>query len=255
MSRFASITQIREMPGLRMATLRGVPSPWTEAAKGIFRIKLLDCQYGAQGEGDPENAILDWMGNSSIPVVAYDQETPRTGWAEILIMSERLAPDPSLVPADPVQRSDMFGLAHEICGEMGLGWAYRLLMIQGSISHGADAPQFPAPVANMLAQKYGLNPVHVQEAKPRVRSILGMLSDRIAGRDYFVGEKLSAADIYWATFANLFTPLPDGEMHARSMIREAYTCRDDEILAAISDELGAHQRRIYDDYLELPVPL
>jgi hypothetical protein len=39
------------------------------------------------------------------------------------------------------------------------------------------------------------------------------------------------------------------------MIREAYTCRDDEILGAISDELGAHQRRIYDDYLELPVPL
>lgn len=255
MSRFASITQIREMPGLRMATLRGVPSPWTEAAKGLFRIKQLDCQYGAQGEDDPERAILEWMGNSTIPVVVYDQETPRTGWAEILILAERLAPEPRLIPNDAAQRIDMFGLAHEICGEMGLGWAYRLLMLKGSMSHGDDAPQFPPPVANRLAQKYGFNPAHVQQAKGRVCEILELLSARIAGREYLVGQDLSAADIYWATFANLLIPLPDDEMHAIPMIREAYTCRDDEILAAISTELRAHQSRIYDAHLELPVAL
>ncbi len=238
-----------------MATLRGVPSPWTEAAKGMFRVKRLDCQYGAQSGDDPENAILEWMGNSMIPVVAFDAESPRTGWAEILILAERLAPEPRLIPGDAAERVDMFGLAHEICGEMGLGWAYRLLMLKGSMSHGDDAPQFPPAVANRLAQKYGFNPVHVQQAKQHVCGILALLSERIAGRNYLVGEDLSAVDIYWATFANLFTPLPDEEMHAIQMIRDAYTCQDEEILAAISDELLAHQRRIYDAHLELPVPL
>lgn len=238
-----------------MATLRGVPSPWTEAAKGVFRVKRLDCQYGAQSEDDPENAILQWMGNSTVPVVAFDAESPRTGWAEILILAERLAPEPRLIAVDPAERVDMFGLAHEICGEMGLGWAYRLLMLKGSMSHGDDGPRFPPPVANRLAQKYGFNPAHVQQAKQRVCGILGLLSERIAGRNYLVGEDLSAVDIYWATFANLFIPLPDQEMHAIQMIRDAYTCQDEEILAAISDELRTHQRRIYDDHLELPVPL
>ena len=58
MSRYVSITQARAAPGLRMACLRGVPSPWTEAAKGIFHVKGLACQYAAQSKEDPAGALV-----------------------------------------------------------------------------------------------------------------------------------------------------------------------------------------------------
>lgn len=250
---FVSIARAREAAGLRMGCLRGVPSPWTEAAKGIFRIKGLECLYGARAEDEPESAIADWAGDSSVPVVAYEGETLRTGWAEILLLAERLAPEPPLIPRDEDQRVTCFGLAHEICGEMGLGWSYRLLMIQASLGHGDDGV-FPPEVGGFLAAKYGFEPVAVAQARQRVLDVLGTLSHRIAGRRYFL-DRLSALDVYWATFANLLIPLPEADMRMPSMIRNAYSCRDAELLDAISDELAAHQRFVYDTHLEVPVPL
>ena len=85
--------------------------------------------------------------------------------------------------------------------------------------------------------------------------LLRMFSERIAGRRYLLGNSLTALDIYWATFANLTMPLPEAELPAAPMIRTAYTCRDADILGAVSDELRALQRRIYETHLELPVPL
>ncbi len=254
MSRFVSVGEARAAKGLRMACLRGVPSPWTEAAKGIFRVKGLDCVYGARADDEPQSVIADWAGDSSVPVVAYENEKLRTGWAEILILAERLAPAPALIPAGAAQRTLLFGLGHEICGEMGLGWSYRLLMIQDSLGH-RERKGFPPAVGNYLGQKYGLTPQHVKIAKQRVLDILEELSKRIDGRDYLLGDALSALDIYWATFANLFTPLSVAELPFHGMMREAYTCKDAQILEAITPALRAHQTKIYRTHLELPVPL
>lgn len=250
MSRFVSIGEIREAKGLRMAVLREIPSPWTEAAKGIFHVKGLDCLYGAQAEIDPPQAVAHHYGNSSVPVVLFDKEKPRTGWAEILILAERLSDSAPLIPDDAEDRADLFGIAHEICGEMGLGWAYRLVMI-GDTARGA----FPAGVTRYLGGKYGQNPVHAESAHRRVASILRMLSKRLEQSDYLVASQLTAADIYWATFANMFIPLPESLMVTTPMIRSAYSCQDERLLGAISPRLAAHQRRIYDEFLELPVQL
>jgi len=254
MSRFISITQAREASGLRIAGLRGVPSPWTEAAKGIFHVKKLACQYAAQSKEDPDGALVAWAGDVGIPVVAYEKEKLRTGWAEILLLAERLQPEPALIPTDVDDRVELFGLSHEICGEMGLGWAYRLLMIQQSLDHGGES-SFPPNIAGYLGQRYGMNPTHARVAKMRTIELLAMLSRLIEGRRYLIGNALTAADIYWATFANLITPLPENELPAVPMIRAAYTCTDKDVLGAISAELRALQRRVYDEHLELPVPL
>jgi hypothetical protein len=50
----------------------------------------------------------------------YNDESPCSGWAEILLLLERLEPQPALISSDPEQRAVMMGLAHEICSEMGL---------------------------------------------------------------------------------------------------------------------------------------
>jgi hypothetical protein len=69
--------------------------------------------------------LKEWAGQRSGPILMYNNERPRAGWAEILLLSERLAPNPSLLPKDAVDRALVFGLAHEICGEQGLAWSRR----------------------------------------------------------------------------------------------------------------------------------
>ena len=254
MREFHSVSHVLDAPGLRLVLIRGVPTPWSEAAKGIFHVKGLDCIYGAQSEDEPPNAIQTAFGDSSVPVALYEREKPRTGWAEILILAERLTDSVPLIPAGAEGRVELFGVAHEICGELGLGWSYRLFMI-GDPEADDVAGGFPKPLRQHLAGKYGYNAKHASAALRRVTGTLRMLSERLERSDYLVGDQLSAADIYWATFANLIIPLPEADMPAVEMIRRAYTCEDERVLEAISDRLRDHQRRIYDEYLELPVPL
>lgn len=241
-----------------MACLRGVPSPWTEAAKGIFHIKALDCQYAAQKSDDEPEAIAAWAGSSSVPVVAYEKEPLRTGWAEILLLAERLAPEPRLIPEDARGRALMFGLSHEICGEMGFGWCLRLHAVQQSLSHNpaaGDAAGFPPEVSAALASKYGFNPHDVGLARARVIGIAEMLDERLATNRYLLGSELTAVDVYWATFANMLTPLPEEQLPAVPLIRNIYTTTDAEFSAAMTSRLRDHQRLIYEAHLELPVPL
>ena len=237
-----------------MVCLRAIPSPWTEAAKGIFHVKGLECQYAAREKEEPEQVLLDWAGSSSVPVVAYEKEPLRSGWAEILILAERLAPQPALIPAQAHERSALFGLSHEICGEMGLGWCVRLLMLRQSFDH-SDEESFPSSAAGMLAAKYGFNPTHVGQAEQRVVSILGLLAETLGDRDYFLAERLTALDIYWATMANLLTPLDEEQLPMAPYMRKVYTSSNVRLLEALTPSLRAHQQRIYRDYLELPVPL
>jgi glutathione S-transferase len=253
---FISIAAAREAPGLRLVSARHIPSPWTEAAKGIFHVKRLRFARVARSPDEPEDALAEWAGGGSgVPVVAYEHERLRTGWAEILLLAERLAPDPALVPTTAPDRALCFGLAHEICGEMGLGWACRLLMIDRGLSRGEGEGAFSPRVARYLAPRYGFEPAAVDAAKRRVIDVLTMLSSRIASRPYLMGETLTAVDIYWATFANLLIPLPPEDMAANPSIRAAFTCRDEQMLGAISRRLRAHQRDVYENHLELPVLL
>ncbi len=255
MPRYIGIEAAKTAVGLRMACLRGVPSPWAEAARGIFYVKGLDCQYAARSDDEPEDALSRWAGDSSVPVVAWERESLRTGWAEILILAERLAPEPALVPADPDARVELFGVAHEICGEMGLGWCLRLLMLQGALGHDEQDASVPAERAAALGAKYGLIPAHVRQAKGRVLAVLEVLDRRLQRNPFLVGDALSAADIYWAVFANFIRPLPDDLLPLAAPLRAMCTQQDGEIVSAFSARLADHQLETYQRHLELPVPL
>ena len=68
-----------------------------------------------------------------------------------------------------------------------------------------------------------------------------------------MGARLSAADIYWATFAAMLQPLPVEQCPMSDFMRAQYTATDPLLLKAASPILLEHRDRIYRDHLQLPL--
>lgn len=241
--------------GLRMVVVGGVPSPWGEAAKGILHMKGIE--WVAVRLAYDSEPLRDWTGRRDGPVAVYDDERPRHGWAEILMLAERLAPRPSLLPADPAERALAFGLAHEICGEGGLGWTRRLQRIHAGL-HNAGG--FSERVAGYLGRKYGYSPDAGAAAGHRVVELLGMLAARLAtqrraGSRYYLGDVPSAVDVYSATAMALFAPLPAQYCPMDEATRSAFETLDAPTKAALDPILLGHRDMMYEMHLELPLSL
>ena len=89
--RYVNVEDAMKRGGLRMVVVGGVPSPWGEAAKGILHIKGIEW-VAVRLDYDSE-PLKKWAGQRNGPVAIYESERPRPGWAEILLLAERLAPD------------------------------------------------------------------------------------------------------------------------------------------------------------------
>jgi glutathione S-transferase len=247
---YVPIEDAQTMKGLRLVLTAYPGPPWTEAAKAVFHVKRIPYVPVAQRPMVTNDALQAWTGHSNAPIAVYDDERPRTGWVEILALAERLAPEPRLVPADLEDRVRFFGLANEICGEDGLGWNRRLLMIAGLYELRQTG------VADYLANRYQYDEPAARRAPDRIREIahalLGQLrAQQARGRRFLIGDSLSALDLYWSAFAALLDPLPDDLCPMPDYLRAMYTYDGmprDEIA-----ELLAHRDRIYREHLELPV--
>jgi glutathione S-transferase len=259
MAQYLEVDEGRGRAGLRLAITAGYPGPWGEAAKGIFRLKGIPFVLVRQSAGLPNDSLRDWTGQRNAPVAVFEDERPRSHWADILALAERLAPEPRLVPRDAEERVRMFGLANELCGEEGFGWQRRLALLE-DMRKGAEAPGAPAPYREIfrnLAARYGFAPEAAARAGARVAEILVQLSaqlrsQRERGRRFLVGEHLTALDVYWATFAVLIDPLPDEQCPMAPDLRASYTARDPE-LRALAKPLLEHRDQIYRDHLGLPL--
>jgi glutathione S-transferase len=252
---YVSLEEAIKRSGVRMVVVGDLPSPWGEAAKGILHIKGIE--WVAVRLTYDSEPLKEWAGQRSAPVLVYENEPPRSGWAEILLLAERLAPSPSLLPTDPADRALVFGLSHEICGEGGLGWSRRLQLVHAGLR---NAGGFPERVAKYLGKKYGYSPEAGAAAGPRVADLLGMLVARLkaqrhAGSRYYVGNSLTAADVYSATFAALFNPLPPEQCRMDASTRAAFSARDTLIDASLAAILFEHRDMMYREYLELPLSL
>jgi len=252
---YIGVDEARSRKGLRMVVVGHVPSPWGEAAKGILHIKGIE--WAAVRLVYDSEPLREWAGQRSGPVAIYDEERPRAGWAEILLLAERLAPQPRLVPADPAERALLFGLGHEICGEAGLGWSRRLQLIHVGLE---NAGGFAEPVAKSLGRKYGYSPRTGSAATARVVELLGMLARRLKaqherGSRYYLGNSLTAADVYGATFMALFRPLPPEQCEMSKSVRAAFETRDAATEAALDPVLLEHRDMMYSEHLELPLSL
>lgn len=253
--RYVSVDEAQQADGLRMVVVGGVPSPWGEAAKGIFHVKKLD--WLAVRLDYESDALKAWSGQRSGPVAFWNAEPPRDCWVDILLLAERLAPTPALLPSDPEQRALAIGLSHEIVGERGLCWSRRLRMVQAGVD---GAGGFAPPVAKYIGRKYGYSPQAAEDAARRVVDLLAMFSARLeaqhaAGSRYFVGNSLTAVDIYMAAAMALFRPLPHDVCEMDAGTRAAFDLREPAPDAALNEALLAHRDMMYREHLQLPLAL
>jgi glutathione S-transferase len=119
---------------------------------------------------------------------------------------------------------------------------------------------FPERVAGYLGRKYGYDAAAAGAYGVRVRELLGVVSAQLrvqhdAGKPYYLGDTLSAADVYSATFMALFKPLPEQVCRMDPATRAAFEWLDPETAAALDPVLLAHRDMMYSRHLELPLSL
>jgi glutathione S-transferase len=251
------IETARAARGLRLVIVSDVPSPWSQAAKAIFELKQIPGLLVRKAARD--SAVQAWTGVANAPVVVYDDEPPRSGWAEILELAERLRPDISLVPSNPEQRVRMFGLSHELLGAGGLIWSGRLFTIAASLESAGERG-FALPVAKYLATRYGYTPNCGEPARARAIEILGLLARELTksareGHEYYLGDTPTALDMYSVAVMNTFAMLPPEQCPAHPAARRAFEWMGAELQAAIAPELLQHRDRVLARHFQSPLQL
>jgi len=255
---YLDVEEAKTRSGLRLVLTEGVPGPWGEAAKGLFQIKKIPYVAVRQQGGGANEALREWTGQANAPLAILDGEPARGGWSELILLAERLAPSPPLVPGAARARAEMFGLVHEIAGEGGLGWSRRLMMLDRGLSLPLDDDHPVRAGLLRLAGRYGYTERSAAAAPARVIEILELLAEQLRGQrargvEFLAGDAPSALDVYWATFAALLDPLPPELCPMSEPIRQNYTVPDGPIREALDPALLAHRDRIYRELLTLPL--
>jgi glutathione S-transferase len=252
---FVDVEEARATPGLRLVIAGSVPSPWSQGALGILDMKALPYVLVRQLPRDEETRR--WTGVRNAPVALYDDEPPRSGWAEILQLAERLGGQCSLIPDDDLARVKMFGLAHEILGENGLGWCVRLLVTHaGLTTEGRQG--WPVPIAKYLAPRYGYAPERAEPARVRACAVLRQLERTLAesqarGHAYLLGAVPSALDVYCAASLGPIVPMPEDACPMPAPVRHAFETLDPVVRDAVAPALLAHRALMFERHLPLPV--
>jgi glutathione S-transferase len=255
--RFVEIEEARAARGVRIVIAGGVPSPWSQAAMGLFDMKGVD--YLVVRFRPVADQVRAWTGSHNAPVVVHDDEPPHTGWADIVELAERLGEGPSLIPVDDERRVRMFGLGHELLGPTGVAASVRLLLIHASFTtDGREG--WPLAVAKYLAPKYGYAPERVHRAKTKI--LEGMASfdrelemSRAGGSHYVLGADPCALDIQLAVVTGVIAPLPHDACPMLAPVRRAFETLDIDIQKALPASLRAHRERMYERHLPLPMRL
>ena len=195
--------------------------------------------------------LLAWSGTNSGPVVGWNDEQPINRWNDILILLERLAPEKPLVPRDPAQRVQLFGIAHEICGEVGFGWNRRLDLVRP-----ADDAKGPSD----FGVKYGYNDADGKLANPRGIEFMKELAkilkaQKAAGSEYIIGESVTAADFYWAAFSNFVVLQSPEDILLYASVRPMFENTPADVKAAVDPILLEHRDRMMRTYFTHPLVL
>ncbi len=199
MIEFVPLATAKESKGVRLVLNGVVPSPWSEAVKGVFRIAEIPVIAVRAMPGDKE--VSAWAGLDNAPVVFHGREPARSTAGAVVGLVARLAPG-KVLPLDQAARVDAMGVIDMIAGEDGLGWNGRLAMIHAGLVDGIG---FPPQVSSYLGKRYGYKPEAMEGLIERVQAQFAVLQARLEAQQargfaYLGGAQPSALDVYTATF-------------------------------------------------------
>ena len=252
---YVNFEQAIGLDGIKLQVIKGIPSPWSEAAKAILYIKKID--YFAVFHDPFNQSQTLWFESNSAPSLKFNQQAAKVDWHDILKFAEEHSPSPSLLPHNSNDKEEHLQLCHALCSQNGLGWYRRLQSVhQGLLKEGG----FPYQIALYLADKYGYQQKDALLYESEVIRILHLLELRLSkqkslGKAYYFSDQLSALDIYSAMFMAYFKPLPNDVCSMYQGIRTAFEDTSLAITQALDPILLEHRDFIYNNHLELPLSL
>lgn len=244
---FVDVETAKAARGTRLVVNSLVPSPWSEAMKGLVTLAKLPAV--AVRRSMDTAAIDAWTGIDNAPALIHEREPIRSNWAAIVGFVDRVSP---VLPDALAARADAMGTLDVIAGENGIGWNARLAMIDAS----TETVGFPPPIAKYLGKRYGYSKGAIALVRDRITAQLEYLASKLTG-DYFGGAAPNAIDIYSATF---LTPIagPLSEADCPGIIpplRSAFALAAEAFGPLVPFALRAHRERMFERYLPRPILL
>jgi glutathione S-transferase len=253
---YLKVAEAKDLPGLRLVLTAHMPGPWGEAAKYILAARKIDFVAVEQLAMETNDDLFAWTGMRNAPIAMYANDPPQSTWLEILLLAERIGSGPSLIPQDPLERALMMGISTEICSPDGFAWNRRLEMM------GRPSTRNPSSDTKYdmtrMTETYGVSQASIARAPKRMISIMQGLArqlktQRDIGREYFVGDRLSACDLHWAAFTGFIAPLPPDLCPMPDFMRDNYTHLTPELVEALDPILLEHRDRVYERHIKLPM--
>ena len=254
---YVSVEAAKAAGGLRLVLTGGLPAPWSEAAKGLFKLRGVDYVPVLQEGGGANEEIVAWTGHRNAPTALYNDEASRVTPLDMVNLAERLGSGPSLFPEDMELRIRMTGLLNELAGENGFAWSARVLMfksLQEMIGEEAMA-------ANPMVKDYHFDPADAEGALARISAILDALvaqlrAQEAAGSRYLIGDRVTALDVYWACFSQMLNPLPPEVNPMPDFMRSTWGQVAQALEAGgypVDPILYRHRDYLFENYLTLPL--
>lgn len=246
---YISVEEARERGGLRLVLCAGTPGVWGEAIKAVLAYKNIAYTPVLQEVGGENQALRDWTGQTSAPVIVDADNRQHVLWESMVLLAEQLAPSPPLIPESPSQRVTHFGLLREIAGVEGLGWNRRLQSI--ALSGGPAV----SPVLQRLADKYGYSDEALQRSELRTLETLQLLSRQLdSNGPYYFGEQPTALDFYSAIFTGvMINPLSHEVIPMPKGMRAGFSHPSAAVAAALDERLLAHREIMFARHIQTPL--
>ncbi len=269
-SGWMTVAQAREAGGVRVTDNPHWANWWALSLRAVLDLKGIPFQkvlhppFSDQNP-DAQQELFAWTAQTSAPVLVYSDpkrgEIVKSDWLNQLLLAEQIEPEPALVPQRGEERVRMFGLAHEILSPQGMLWNGRLALAE--LGDAADPAKMSAKQRDFFTpgEPLGGKYSHNAKASAPLRNIpdtLALLDAELAanqtrGGVFFVGERLSALDLYWAFASNFVEILDREELPIMRFNRAMYPALNGALRDAASPRLMEHRERVLREHVGLPV--
>ena len=150
-------------------------------------------------------------GLTTVPVLLPEAEDfpPAIGDStQIFKFLEMLQPEPALIPADPIQRTEAWLLEDWLDESIGIAARFVYYHFRSNEGKAIDPSVSSQLVIRVVRWQYSINNASVELATKRLALALEVLGDRWQTRPFLVGERLSVADLATAALLSPLALIP-----------------------------------------------